>query len=133
MNLHLQATVIKSLHKVVNEVKDMKKSVIFCVLIFVILFTACSDGRSSEAKLEDELYMKQQVYEEAYNQAIYDVKGELGKWSWCVCVDQEDLVEAIISNSVNYGLTQEEAEDLRDMILSDLDGTNMYNIISNLG
>jgi len=111
----------------------MKKSVIFCVLIFVVLFTACSDGRSSEAKLEDELYMEQKVYEEAYNQAIYDIKGELEKYAWCVCVDQEDLVEAIVTNSVNYGLTEEEAEDLRDMILSDIDGTDMNNIISNLG
>lgn len=111
----------------------MRKSVIVCLAFIVFMFAACSDGRSSEAKLEDELYMEQKVYEEAYNQAIYDIKGELGKYAWCVCVDQEDLVEAIVTNSVNYGLTEEEAEDLRDMILSDINGTDMNDIISNLG
>lgn len=111
----------------------MRKSVIVCLAFIVFMFAACSDGRSSESKLEDELYMKQEVYEEAYNQAIYDIKGELGKYTWCVCIDQEDLAEAIVKNSVNYGLTEEEAEDLRDMILSDIDGTDMDEIISNLG
>ena len=111
----------------------MKKAVIVCILIFVVLFAACSDGRSSEAKLEDELYMKQKIYEEAYTQAIYDIKGDLERWAWYICVDREDLVDAIVSNSVNYGLTEEEAEDLRDMILSDIDGMDMYDIISNLG
>ena len=111
----------------------MKKMVIVCLTFIAFMFSACSDGRSSEAKLEDELYMKQEVYEEAYNQAIYDIKGELGEYAWCVCVDQEDLVEAIVKNCVNYGLTEEEAEDLRDMILSDIDGTDMHDIISNLG
>ena len=111
----------------------MRKSVIVCLAFIVFMFAACSDGRSSESKLEEELYMKQEVYEEAYNQAIYDIKGELGKYAWCVCIDQEDLAEAIVKNSVNYGLTEEEAEDLRDMILSDIDGTDMDEIISNLG
>lgn len=111
----------------------MKKSVFVCLAFIVFMFAACSDGRSSEAKLEDELYMEQKVYEEAYNQAIYDIKGELGKYAWYVCVDQEDLMEAIVKNSANYGLTKEEAEDLRDMILSDINRTDMYDIISNLG
>ena len=57
----------------------MKKKVIVCLMFLVFMFTACSNGQSSEAKLEDELYMKQKVYEEAYDQAIYDIKGELEK------------------------------------------------------
>lgn len=111
----------------------MPKKLIVCLAFVILILTACSDGRSSEAKLEDELYMKQKIYQEAYDQAVYDIKGELGEWSWFICVEQGDLVDAIVKNSMQYGLTDEEAEDLRDMILSDIDGTNMKDIIDDIG
>ena len=111
----------------------MTKKLIICLILVIFLLAACSDGQSSEAKLEDELYMKQKIYQEAYDQAVYDIKGELGEWAWCICVDQGELVDAIINNSITYGLTDEEAEDLRDMILSDIDGTTMKDIIDDIG
>ena len=110
----------------------MTKKLIICLVFVIFLLTACSDGRSSEAKLEDELYMKQKIYQEAYDQAVYDIKGKLGKWAWCICVDQGDLVDAIVNNSTRYGLTDEEAEDLRDMIISDINGTDMRDIIDSI-
>lgn len=109
------------------------KKLIACLVFIILIFSACSDGRSSESKLEDELYMQEKMYQEAYNQAIHDIKGKLGKWAWCICVDQGDLVEAIVKNSAMYGLTDEEAEDLRDMIISDINATTMKEIIDDIG
>jgi len=113
--------------------KLMANKFIMCLAVIVFIFAGCSHGRTSEAKHEDELYIRQEAYQDGYDQAIYDIKGELGEWTWCICVEQEDLAKAIVEYSVKYGLSEEDAEDLRDMILSDIDGTSMKEIISDIG
>lgn len=115
----------------------MKKGTILCIVLALLSLTACSLDRSNKgAEIATENSYNyddlNSAYDEGYSIAVHEIEGTLRKWDYCICVNPEDLSDAIVEYGIRAGLSDEKAEDLRDMILSDLDGTSMEKIISEI-
>ena len=115
----------------------MKRIVVVSVLIALALsLCACSDGshyrgesaeeKRAEARIEEEVYkyeQRKEMYVEIKDEVLHDLEGAL-KYDSKYYIEVEELLEAFES----YADSDEEAEDMRDCILSDVNVVTLYDV-----